>query len=170
LNFKSMKIFSDSQVVNMREEQPSIRAALVARCRSVTRGWLAASVFLLSVCCLLIALAALQVLFIGGMDTLGVAPQVSFLCLSIALMALFSLLAFPSMRLNLRRARRQSSTPSEAAKTNSIISGVITSEPTRAVCKVLVIKRLAKDAQAERREAWQNFDGRSKRLEVTLDA
>lgn len=164
-----MKIFSDSQIVNMRAEQSAVKAALAASLRSVARGWRAASLFLLAACSLLIALAALQVLFIGGMDTLGFAPQVSFLCLSFALIALFSALALPSIRLNLWSARWRTLKPSEATKGSRVFS-INASAQARPVCKVLVIRRLAQDAQADIRDAWRTFDGRSKGREVTFNA
>jgi hypothetical protein len=165
-----MKFVGDNPVMNASGEQSAVKAALAACWRSVVRGLRAATVHVLAPCCLFVCVAALQVLFVGAADTLGLAPQVSFLSLNLALVALFSWLALPRMRLSLKRGRGRKTAIAEARATGGGAFSLDAAPPTRPACKVLVIRRLTVSARAGRREAWRVLDGRSKSREVTVDA
>ena len=164
-----MKILSWGSTLNMKEKQASVKAKILACFRGVARGSRAACGFLLAAGCLLFALAALQVLFIGGTNTLGVAPQISFLWLNITLIAFFSFFAFPSLRLNLRRTRQRKLGSPEAAKASDRPYGICASVRSRPVCKVLVIRRLAKERAIRPRVGRRTFDERGRSHEATFN-
>lgn len=172
-----MKTFSQSQSVNMRVRQSAIKTALAVHCQSIARSASKAIVFALAAGCLVIVLAALQISFIGGMDVLGIAPQVSFLCLNVALLALFYFLLRPALPSSIRGAWRRNSVSSEAAAVNSRIFRMNASLHAQPMCKVLIIRRSAKDdrrkvknAQAEQHGTWRTFDEKGERDEVTFNA
>jgi hypothetical protein len=171
----SMKIFSQS--VNERAQPSAINTALAACFQSLTRSASKAFVFALAACGFVIFLAVLQILVVGGMDLLGLAPQVSFLCLNVALMVLFFLLVRPALRLSGWRVWQRNLTLSEVAATHNGIFCVNTSSQAQEICKVLIIRRSAKDdrgkvknAQAESQETWRTCHERSKRDEINFNA
>jgi hypothetical protein len=165
-----MNALTDRQIVNARGERSAGKAATAARWQSVVRGWRTATVVLLAGLCLLACTAVLQVLFVGVADTLGVAPQFSFLSLNLGLIALFSWFAPPKYLFRLKRERRRKSASAEAKAARVNAFGLNIDSPPGQVCKVLVIRRLAQGVHSEPRESWQALGERSRRREVTLDA
>lgn len=165
-----MKIFGDNHAVNLSGERSTVIAALLTRWRGFVRGSLAAFVPVLAACCVLAILVAFQVLFVGGMDVLGFAPQVSLLSLNLVLIALFLSLTLPTQRLRLMDRRRRKSVIAEVGVANARALSLNAVSPARPTCKVLVIKRLAQGAHTERREAWRVFAKDEERHEVGYDA
>lgn len=165
-----MSSISDSRVANVDAGRYASWVAAAARRLNIARRRLSASALLLVACCIFIVLFALQILFVGGMDVLGLAPQVSFLCLNIALIVLFSSLAFHPALLKLWRARRQAPAASRTAETVGEAFRTNTSVTARSICKVLVIRRKAVEAGEATRETRRNFERASKRREVGFNA
>jgi hypothetical protein len=165
-----MNKLTDGLTMSARGERSAGKVATAARWQSVARGWRTATVVLLASLCLLACTVALQVLVVGVADTLGVAPQFSFLSLNLALIALFAWFALPKYHLRLKRKRRQKSAPAGAKVERVNAFGLNIDSPPGQVCKVLVIRRLAQGARSEPRGSWQALDERSRRREVTLDA
>lgn len=165
-----MKIFNDNHAVNLSGEGSPVIAALSARRHGFVRGCLATSAPVLAACCLLIGLAALQVLFVGVMELLGLAPQVSFLSFNLVLIALFLLLALPPLRLRLRLKQRRKIAANETGVANTGAFSLNVTSPARPVCKVLVIRRSAQGAHAEQHKAWRAFAKGDERHEVRCDA
>ena len=175
LNLMSMKIFSQS--VDESAQPSTVNTSLAARGQSIARSASHAFVFALAACIFVIFLVGLQIMVIGGMDLLGLSPQVSFLCFNVVLMVLFFLFMRPALRSSGWRVWKGNSTLSDVAATHNGTFCVNTTSQAHEICKVLIIRRSAKDdrgqvrnMQAESQETWRTFDERSKRDEVTFNA